>query len=476
MPDAREDYCKRPLSAIIFMTHECDDSRHFADRQQQSSLSWDRIHSDEEYVRTSHSYGHQRFTTALSYDVGGVQVNIGIGNGFYRQDHRNYGGAYENNYPAGYNGYYGGYQTYGQDYRGNYSDYSNYGSSRNLDRGYDNSYRNSYGQIVSPRVVYESTPTSISAEQFAYEQARNQQRYQTYGYENYDPRYNGGYSYPNYDNRYTIAVNPGDQYHARQSQYGNGDYYGNNDGYYASNDQDYGPYAPTNNRFDLRYRGNRYSPSDDFYGQYDQYNSSPDCDDRYIIDRPYGNDYYGRYQNDYGQYYGDSYGRNQYQNYRYPNGRYSDLYNNDYEVSGYSNDYYPGQASGDWMRMRATLQSMLGHSPREFNRYVSDDLGCATIVSAALRQAHGVNIRDTSVDGLENSLRQNGYMAVPMRYAQPGDCIIAHRYGNRHGHAAIYVGDGKVVNNSSAQGRVIVAPLSNFAARDYESVVAYRRA
>lgn len=207
-----------------------------------------------------------------------------------------------------------------------------------------------------------------------------------------------------------------------------------------------------------------------------------DSDYGYVIERP--ETYSGRYYSSrtYEQYYAYetpvSRGRYQppaiyaddlYAQYRNPNAQYGEQY---YGRSGYQNDYYSGN---EWIRMRSTLQSMLGRSPREFNRNVPEDLGCATIVSAALRRAHGVNINDTSVKGLEQSLRRNGYEAIPIQYAKPGDCIIAHRGGGRHGHAAIYVGDGKVVNNSSAQGRVVVAPLKNFASRDYQTVVAYRR-
>lgn len=453
------------------MTRECDDSRHFADQQQQPSLSWDRVHAEEQYERTGHNFGHQRISGGLSFDVGGAHISIGTGGryGHGRYGNQNdryyggdyYGGSYSQNYNNGYD-----YNVYGQDYRGYQGNqgYNNgyrnaYGQYDNsYGQSYDNAYRNAYGQIVSPQVMTEETSTSRQAMRYYYEQMRNEQRYQNTYNDSYQPGYNNS-AYRNYDDRYVI--NRGDDY-----------------------------YGPSNNRFDLSYQyGNRYNDAYDYdrgYNRYERYNSQKNWNDRYIIDP--SNGYYadGRYQGnrynryDYGQQYDDGqygyqnrYSQNQYQQYRYPNGRYADQYDDRY----YGNDYYGNSNRGgsDWMRMRATLQSMLGHSPREFNRNVPDDLGCATIVSAALRQAHGVNIRDTSVNGLENSLRRNGYQAIPIQYAQPGDCIIAHRGGDRHGHAAIFVGDGKVVNNSSAQGRVVVAPLQNFASRDYQSVVAYRR-
>lgn len=441
------------------MTRECDDSRHFADRQQQPSLTWDRVHADEQYERTSHNFGQQRISGGVSFDLGGARISIGTGGGRYgNYNDRHYGGNYSQSYDNGY-----GYDNYGQDYRGYQGNQRYDNTSRNAyGQSYDNAYRNAYGQIVSPQAVIEETRTSREAMRHYYEQQRNEQRYQNTYNDSYQSGYNNA-AYRNYDDRYVI--NRGDRY-----------------------------YGQSNNRFDLSFQyNNGYGSDYDYdrsYGRHNRYNNQQNYNDRYIINP--SNDHYSNYadgyqrnryqRNDYGQQYDggqydyqNRYGQNQYQQYRYPNERYADQYN-DRSNSGrnHGNDYY-GNGEGDWMRMRSTLQSMLGRSPREFNRNVPDDLGCATIVSAALRQAHGVNIRDTSVRGLENSLRRNGYEAVPIQYAQPGDTIIAHRGGNKHGHAAIYVGDGKVVNNSSAKGKVVVAPLQNFASRDYQSVVAYRK-
>lgn len=422
------------------MTRECDDSRHFADQQQTSSLSWERVAS-EQYVRTNYPLSHQRLSAGLSFDVGSAHINIGT-NSVDGRHYRHWGSSYEYGNPDDdrfsaqtYPGYSDSY-----DYRGYPSRYESN----------DNTYRNVYGQIVSPRVITAETPTSIEAQRYYYRQLESQQRLQSTAYSGSDAGY---YTYPN--DRYTNSFNP-------ELHYANNfDYNGYDNGYsryYAAHDQYCGPFDPVNNRFDLRYRGTQ--PVDTYSGQQYVYTEQRNWNDQYASDRGYT---FSPNNNRLQSYDGDS----------YPVGRFSSNY---YGVDGDSNDYYPRQASGDWLRMRATLQAMLGHSPSEFNRNVPDDLGCATIVSAALRRAHGVNIHDTNVDGLENSLRRNGYRAIPIRFAQPGDCIIAHRYGNRHGHAAIYVGNGKVVNNSSAEGCVTVAPISKFASNDYESVVAYRRA
>ncbi|CAN5717452.1 hypothetical protein BH10CYA1_BH10CYA1_57610 [soil metagenome] len=438
-PIVPRDYSKDPYQRPYPMTRECDDSRHCADQQQQPSLTWDRVHADEQYQRTSHNFGQQRLSAGLSFDVGGAQFSIGTGG--RHGNHGNQGGYYGDSY---YGGNSSSYYNNGYDYNNSAQDYRDYQGNQS----YDNSYRNPYSQIVTPQIVTEETSTSRQAMRYYLEQERNEQRYQNNYSDNYQPSYNSS-SYRNYEDRYVI--NPGERY-----------------------------YGQSNNRFDLSYQFDSDNDYNNTYdrgnSRYDRYNTQENWNDRYIIDP---SDSYSSYGD--GRYQGNRYSQNQFQQYRYPNGRYADQYDDRYDSgrNGYQNDnYYGGSDYGngnDWMRMRSTLHSMLGSSPREYNRNVPDDLGCATIVSAALREAHGVNIRDTSVNGLENSLRRNGYEAIPIQYAKPGDCIIAHRAGNRHGHAAIYVGDGKVVNNSSAQGRVVVAPLNNFASRDYQSVVAYRR-
>lgn len=419
------------------MTRECDDSRHFVDQQQTSGLFWDRV-AREAYVRTNYPLSHQQLSAGLSFDLGGAQIRIGTNTSFDGGHYRSSGRGYESGSQCDD-------RFSGQIYRG-FSDSYNY---RQIASTYDGEhcYRNAYGQVVSARVITEETPSSIEAQRYYYSQIEREQRLQSPNNGEYDPRY---YLYPTdrstrpfYPDRYCDEYKDYDQYsvYNRYSA--------------ADNDQCDGPFDPANNRFDLRYRDSQSAYT--YRGQQYMYPDQQNWNDQYTSQQRYTFSQYNSRLS-----YNDNHSVGRYSNY--------------YGVDGVSNDYYPTQASGDWLRMRATLQAMLGHSPREFNRNVPDDLGCATIVSAALRRAHGINIHDTNVDGLERSLRRNGYHAIPIRFAQPGDCIIAHRYGKRHGHAAIYVGNGKVVNNSSAEGCVTVAPVSKFASRDYESVVAYRRA
>jgi cell wall-associated NlpC family hydrolase len=417
------------------MTREFDDSRHCPSEHQ--GLTWDRVNSEEQYQRTNYNYGNPGVSAGISFDIGGAQVNIGTGN------------------RGGYGGH--GYGSSDRYYQGNYGSNDGYGA----DYGYQPRYNGEAYRTNDDRYVIRIN-------------GQNQDLYagdQYFGPSNSSGAYQTGSQY----DRYNSDPSQNDRYLVNQRYSGShnyqNDYYvpqqgmDSRSGYYIN---DYGQremYQP--NRFSLdRYNQDQYDQYRYPNGQYDQ---SYSWQDRYAQDQYSQNRFQKyRYSNDQDDQYNryDQYGQS---DRYYQNNRYGQQ--NRYGLNGYQSDH-----SDDWSRMRVTLQAMLGHSPQEFNRNVPNDLGCATIVSAALRQAHGVRINDTNVNGLENSLRHNGYRAVPVQYAQPGDCIIAHRAGNRPGHAAIYVGDGKVVNNSSQQGRVVVASLNKFASSDYQSVVAYRRA
>ncbi|HEY9678067.1 MAG TPA: hypothetical protein V6C76_08650 [Drouetiella sp.] len=412
------------------MTRECDAFRHHA-AEQTSGLTWNQVHSEETYERTSHNFGRQ-LSAGISLDLGGAMLNIGTG-GRYR-DYASYGYGYNRGSDYGYPQSYGSYNP-GRSY--SYGDYG-YGYNGYANNGY---YNNSYsdGRYYQAQQQYPS----YASGGYDYNQNYAQPNYypsQNYGYGGYN-RYDSGYQYNTSDSdwnyQYSSTPRYSSNYGSRYSSYNAGGYdtgAGNYD-----DDCNYG------NPFDLSSRRNSYSG---YRGGDYAYNNYSGDDDRY----EYNVGPYQQRQNyPQSQYYGD-YG-----------------YQNDYRQQGYYNN------NEDWQRMRSTLQSMLGSAPSEYNRNVPDDLGCATVVSAALRRSYGLRINDTNVNGLENSLRQNGFEAIPIQDAQPGDCIIGHRRNGQHGHAAIYVGDGKIVNNSSAKGRVVVASLNNFASSSYESVVAYRR-
>jgi len=243
----------------------------------------------------------------------------------------------------------------------------------------------------------------------------------------------------------------------------------------------------------------------DQYGrdQYDQYGRDPYGRDQhgrrpYVVRDPYGRDQYGYGRDQYGQYndrswqqgrdqygrpydldqYGwgqngrDRYGRDQYGRYdQYGRDQYDRYGRDQYERYGrdrqYGRDPY-------WNQLAGTIERMLGCSVRQFNRNVPENLGCATFVSAALRHSFNVNIHDTSVRGLEQSLRKNGFEQVDLRDLRPGDIIIGNRHSGKPGHAAIYAGDGQVAQNSSSKRRIVLEDADVFKSRSFQRVVAYR--
>jgi hypothetical protein len=128
-----------------------------------------------------------------------------------------------------------------------------------------------------------------------------------------------------------------------------------------------------------------------------------------------------------------------------------------------------------WPRLKTTIDSMVGHSIREYDPRIPENLGCARFVSAAVQRAYGLPITDAGVTGLERSLKKHGFVAVPFDQAQPGDVIIAHRRPGEKGHAAIYYGDGQIANNASYKRRIVVESANKFDSPEYVSVKAYRR-
>lgn len=128
-----------------------------------------------------------------------------------------------------------------------------------------------------------------------------------------------------------------------------------------------------------------------------------------------------------------------------------------------------------WNRSNQVIRSMVGHSIQDYDRSIPERLGCARFVSVVLNRADGLPTRDATVEGLESSLQRFGFRRLPLSQAKPGDVIIAHRYGDEPGHAAMYVGNGKVANNSSRERRVAIQEINKFNSPEYKSVYVYRR-
>ncbi|HEY9772177.1 MAG TPA: hypothetical protein V6C81_00050 [Planktothrix sp.] len=140
---------------------------------------------------------------------------------------------------------------------------------------------------------------------------------------------------------------------------------------------------------------------------------------------------------------------------------------NQYEMSG------PNQVDPHWSQLSMTIQGMIGHSVREYDSSIDPNLGCALFVSTALRRGAGVQTRAESTAQLRQDLLKAGYH--PTTHPQPGDPIIAERAPGLPGHAAIYIGDGKIAANSSAHKVIQITSVDTFKRPDYMRVVAYHR-
>ncbi len=125
--------------------------------------------------------------------------------------------------------------------------------------------------------------------------------------------------------------------------------------------------------------------------------------------------------------------------------------------------------------LQMTINSMLGHSIRDYDPNVPPRLGCARFVSAALNRAYHLPVYDSECNALERDLIGLGYQRISYNQIRPGDVIIGHRAGTRPGHAAIYVGNGQVANNSSVDGVIEIQSADKFNAPDYVSVDVLRR-
>jgi hypothetical protein len=326
-----------------------------------------------------------------------------------------------------------------------------------------------------------------------------QMRYQQPGRGGYDDPYNYQYQRPNYDNRQPSYDYRQPSYDYRQPNYDyrqpNYDYRQPNYDYRQPNYDYRQPnydYRQPNNGYNYGRPQWGYQPGDGYpqpgqpyrqpyYGNvpYDGSNQRGYDRGRNSYRQP---DYYPAPVDTWG--YGDPYftdaprggrGRNQgrYQP-RYEDQRY---YNNDqyYDRNQAYGQWGRGGNATDFNRLNYTISGMVGHSIREYHRGVPESLGCAAFVSAALRQTYGMRISDTNCVGLERTLQRQGFVAVPINQAQPGDVVIGHRGGGRAGHAAIYMGGDRIANNSSGQRRIVVDGIGKFFKGDFRSVTAYRK-
>lgn len=136
---------------------------------------------------------------------------------------------------------------------------------------------------------------------------------------------------------------------------------------------------------------------------------------------------------------------------------------------------YTKASAEHWQRTDKVIKSMVGHSIQDYDSSIPETLGCARFVSVVLKKADGLPTKDATVEGLENDVRKFGFKKLPLSQAEAGDVIIAHRFGDRPGHAAIYVGNDLIANNSSKQRKIAIESVNKFHSPEYKSVCVYRK-
>lgn len=114
-----------------------------------------------------------------------------------------------------------------------------------------------------------------------------------------------------------------------------------------------------------------------------------------------------------------------------------------------------GDITGDnFVASRIVQQAyaFLGKHSYDFNPAVPTTRGCAEFVSNTLHAAgFDGSIIDASCSSLVSKLQSHHFVRVSTSHLQPGDIVFGASPGG-HMHTGIYIGNGKVIANSSSRG------------------------
>lgn len=118
-----------------------------------------------------------------------------------------------------------------------------------------------------------------------------------------------------------------------------------------------------------------------------------------------------------------------------------------------ANPFTPSGVGGEDLANSA--KSLVGTSTANLPGTDGGNLGCAAAVSLMFKNATGKDIipGQTIVTGTtqlySHMSKSSDYVEVPIDRMQPGDILVTAR-GSKAGHTGIYVGDGRIVSNSSS--------------------------
>ena len=108
-----------------------------------------------------------------------------------------------------------------------------------------------------------------------------------------------------------------------------------------------------------------------------------------------------------------------------------------------------------------TLEGWSGKQKKDISPETNPRLGCALAVSSALHEMYPEIPVTVNNKVLEDALKKNGYELVEPgneindRDLQAGDVLIGKRPYGMPGHASIYLGSGKLMENNSDTGTIV---------------------
>lgn len=108
-----------------------------------------------------------------------------------------------------------------------------------------------------------------------------------------------------------------------------------------------------------------------------------------------------------------------------------------------------------------TLEGWIGKQIKDISPETNPRLGCALAVSSALHEMYPEIPVTVNNKVLEDALKKNGYELVEPGNEindgdlQAGDVLIGKRPYGMPGHASIYLGNGKLMENNSDTGTIV---------------------
>lgn len=128
-------------------------------------------------------------------------------------------------------------------------------------------------------------------------------------------------------------------------------------------------------------------------------------------------------------------------------------------------------------RMQEIAKQLEGKEITRYDRNVTIDLGCTRAVTLVAGNAYGMPDRMNEIGNakLEEDLPKMGFVQIPWEERRAGDVMVAHRNPGEKSHAAIYMGHGRIFNNSSIKGIMTTESEAKLYDDQYKHIVVWRK-